>query len=52
MDCVNQIGPQERLVVHALFEPRPLIAQLTHMGFVTRSERVDAEHWTLHVAAE
>jgi Uncharacterized conserved protein (DUF2249) len=50
MDCVNQIGPQERLVVHALFEPRPLIAQMARMGFAARSERIDAEHWALHIS--
>lgn len=52
MDCVNRIGPRDRLVLHALFEPRPLIAHLARMGFVTRSERVDTEHWALHVALE
>ena len=52
MDCVNQIGPGETLVVHALFEPKPLIAQVTRMGFRTRCERVDADHWALTIAPE
>jgi N-dimethylarginine dimethylaminohydrolase len=52
MDCVNQVQPGETLVVHALFEPRPLIAQVARMGLHARSERLDAEHWTLIIAAE
>lgn len=49
MDCVNQIGPGDTLVVHALFEPKPLIAQMTRMGLTAESTRVDAEHWTLSI---
>lgn len=52
MDCVSQIGPQDKLVVHALFEPGPLIAHLTGMGLVTHCERVEPEHWALHVAPD
>jgi Uncharacterized conserved protein (DUF2249) len=51
MDCANQVAPGDRLVVHALFEPRPLIAQVTRMGLAARSERIDAEHWALHISA-
>ena len=50
MDCVNQIGAGETLVVHALFEPKPLEMQMTRMGFRIRSERVDADHWALTIA--
>lgn len=52
MECVNQIGPGDVLVVHALFEPKPLVAQLTRMGFSTRSDRVDADHWALTISPD
>ncbi|HKI97897.1 MAG TPA: DUF2249 domain-containing protein [bacterium] len=51
MDCVNQLDIGEAIVVHALFEPRPLMAQMARMGFDTRSERIDEEHWALHISA-
>ena len=49
MDCINQIAAEDTLVVHALFEPKPLVAQLSRMGFFTTVERHDAEHWTLTI---
>ena len=49
MECVHQIGPGDALVVHALFEPKPLIVQMQRMGLAARSERMDAEHWTLTI---
>jgi N-dimethylarginine dimethylaminohydrolase len=51
MDCVNQIGPGEALVVHALFEPKPLVAQIGRMGLQATSERVDEDHWALRITA-
>ena len=52
MDCVHQVAQGDELVVHALFEPRPLIAQVTRMGLACRSDRIDAEHWTLTISQE
>lgn len=51
MDCVNQLAAGDTLVVHALFEPKPLIAQMARMGLSAESGRVDAEHWTLAIRA-
>ena len=51
MDCVNQLSGQEQLVVHALFEPKPLITQIVRMGLLAEAARVDEEHWTLTVSA-
>ncbi len=52
MECVHQIAAGDTLVVHALFEPRPLIVQMTRMGLTSRSDRIDAEHWTLTVSQD
>ena len=52
MECVHQIAPGDTLVVHALFEPKPLMVQMTRMGFASRSERIAAEHWTLTITQE
>ena len=52
MDCVNQIGAQEQLVVHALFEPKPLVAQMVRMGLRAECARVDADHWTLTISVQ
>jgi len=51
MDCVNQLEGDETLVVHALFEPRPLIAQMTRMGLQTRCDHVEPDHWAVTIAA-
>ena len=51
MDCVNQLGAQDTLVIHALFDPKPLIAQLTRMGLSALSARLDEDHWALTVTA-
>ena len=51
LDCVNQLAAGERLMVHALFEPKPLIAQMRHMGFRADAQRIDAEHWAIAITA-
>lgn len=51
MSCVQQIGAEDRLIVHAIFQPRPLIRQLERQGFRLTVERVEPDHWTLDVAA-
>ncbi len=37
------------LTIHAPFVPKPLEAQLSRMGFVTRIFRVDLDHYCLEV---
>jgi Uncharacterized conserved protein (DUF2249) len=49
MECVNQIAADDTLIIHALFEPKPLVSQLSRMEFLTQVKREDAEHWTLTV---
>jgi hypothetical protein len=49
MDCVQQIAEGDTLVVHALFEPKPLVAHVERMGLQARCERIEPEHWTLTI---
>lgn len=49
MDCLHQCEPGVSLVVHALFEPKPLIPLVTDMGFEVTTERVESEHWTVTI---
>ncbi len=49
LDCVHQLTPGDTLVVHALFEPKPLVAQMGRMGYRAHTERLDAEHWTVTI---
>jgi hypothetical protein len=50
MDCVQQIGAGDTLVVHALFEPKPLVTHVGRMGLEARCERLEAEHWTVTIS--
>ncbi|MBI3993689.1 MAG: DUF2249 domain-containing protein [Candidatus Lambdaproteobacteria bacterium] len=52
MSCVLQIDADDRLVLHAPFEPKPLIRQLRGMGLQAHSARVDVDHWTLAVSRD
>lgn len=49
MECVHQIANGDALVVHALFEPKPLVAMMRRMGLQPRTEKVEPDHWTLTV---
>jgi len=49
MDCLHQFEPGSSLVLHALFEPKPLIPLVKDMGFDVAVERVDPEHWTVTI---
>ena len=49
MDCVAQITDTASLVVHAIFEPKPLIRQLRRMGLAVGIEQVGADHWAVTV---
>jgi Uncharacterized conserved protein (DUF2249) len=51
MDCVRQVAAGDELVVHALFEPRPLLAQVGRMGLAAHARRIAPEHWTLTISA-
>lgn len=51
MDCIQQLEPGEKLALHALFEPKPLMRQVGRMGYAIAVQRVEPEHWlmTIHM---
>lgn len=51
MECIHQLGPGEKLALHALFEPKPLMRQVDRMGYALAVQRVEPEHWliTIHM---
>jgi len=49
MEGINLIEGKNRLVVHALFEPLPLIRQVERMGLLSESQRESEDHWTLTI---
>ena len=49
MDCVGQLAPSDTLLIHALFDPKPLRVVLSQMGLQAEVERKDKEHWVLMV---
>ena len=49
MDVVGKLETTQTLIVHALFEPKPLIRVLERMGKNVSATRVTAEHWELAV---
>jgi uncharacterized protein (DUF2249 family) len=51
MECVHRLESGERLVVHALMQPRPLIAQLGRLGYGLAIQHVATDHWQLEIAA-
>ena len=52
MGCVGQLAAGERLVVHALFLPKPLVAQMQQMGYQAEAQRIDAEHWAVTIMTQ
>ncbi len=51
MDCIQQLERGEKLGLHALFEPTPLMRQVDRMGYAIDVQRVEPEHWlvTIHI---
>jgi uncharacterized protein (DUF2249 family) len=49
MRCVNQLRPGERLDIHAIFEPVPLIRKLARRGFTLESQHLGLDHWVLKI---
>lgn len=49
MSCVGQLETGQTLIVHALFEPKPLMRQVERMGLVSESEHVGPDHWALRI---
>lgn len=50
MECVQMLVIGQRLVVHAIMQPRPLVQQLGRMGYFTEVRHVGADHWELEVS--
>lgn len=51
MECVHMLALGQRLIVHALMQPQPLILQLTRMGYFMEVRHVGTDHWELEVNA-
>jgi uncharacterized protein (DUF2249 family) len=51
MECVHRLAAGQRLVLHALMQPRPLIGQLSRMGYGSVASHVGPDHWELEIAA-
>jgi len=51
MECVHQLAAGETIVLHALMEPRPLMRQLSGMGYGLSVSRVGPDHWQLEISA-
>ena len=49
MECVSQIDAPDTLVIHALFEPKPLIGVVRRMGLEADSHKEGVDHWTLSI---
>jgi hypothetical protein len=49
MECVQQVSPGDTLVVHALFEPKPLLGVVRKMGLTAEASRADVEHWHVEI---
>ena len=49
MDCLHQLMNGEKLVVHALFEPKPLIRQVQRLGYHVAARRESSEHWVTEI---
>ena len=49
--CVHQIQAEDTLIIHSLFEPKPLLKVILDMGYQVLAERVGEDHWHTTVAA-
>lgn len=50
MSLVQQLEANQKLIIHALFEPKPLIAQLGRMDKKTSASKVGEDHWEVIVS--
>lgn len=49
MDALQQLGADEKLAVHALFEPKPLLRTAERMGYRVSCRREEMEHWVVEI---
>lgn len=50
MTCVRQLSAGERLQLHAIFEPVPLVRKLERQGFKLGVRHENADHWVLDIS--
>jgi uncharacterized protein (DUF2249 family) len=51
MECVHSLTSGEQLILHALMQPRPLMSQLSRMGYGLALRHVGPDHWELEISA-
>ena len=51
MECVSRLAAGQRLVVHAIMEPRPLLKQFERMGHAVAVNHAGPDHWEVEVTA-
>lgn len=51
MECVQKLALRQRLVIHAIMEPRPLLLTLTRMGYVAEARHTGTDHWEVEVSS-
>lgn len=49
MACARQVSADDRLYLHAPFEPKPLFAQLQRMGLHHEARREGPDHWVVEI---
>ncbi len=45
MDTVKSLGPEDTFVLHATFNPTPLLGIMTMKGFAYKAEPLAKDHW-------
>jgi uncharacterized protein (DUF2249 family) len=49
MEAVHQLHKEKTLIIHAYFEPLPLMKQLRLQNFSTLSTKIEGDHWELEI---
>lgn len=50
MECVHALKPGQSLALHALMQPRPLMGQLSRMGYGLAVRHAGPDHWILEIS--
>lgn len=45
MDTVKDLGEEDTFILHATFNPRPLLAVMKRRGFTSHAEKIERKHW-------
>lgn len=49
MRTLLQLEPGNRITIHTLFEPKPLLTQAERMGYEPRCRRMNVDHWIVEM---